>query len=168
MDKTGVQAIVLALNRHQVRYLIAGGLAVVAHGFVRFTADVDLILAVEEPNLAGAVSALKELDYRPRAPVPFEQFLDGTLRKKWAIEKGMKVFSLYSPKHSATEVDLFLEPPLDFSAAYARAARMELAPGISATFCGFDDLIDLKTRAGRAVDREDILQLRKLHGKGEA
>lgn len=30
------------LNEHEVRYLVVGGLAVVAHGYVRFTKDLDL------------------------------------------------------------------------------------------------------------------------------
>jgi len=41
MEKHSVDAIVGALNMANVRYLVAGGLAVVAQGYVRFTADVD-------------------------------------------------------------------------------------------------------------------------------
>jgi hypothetical protein len=167
MEKTSVEAIVAALNSHQVQYLIAGGLAVVAHGYVRFTADLDLILAVDPDNLKRAVEGLKELGYRPRAPVPIEQFLDAGLRKQWTAEKGMKVFSLFSASHPATEVDLFLEPPLDFSPAYARAARLEIAPGLEAAFCAIDDLISLKERAGRSVDLQDIVQLQRLRDKGK-
>src|SRR5687768_6656731 len=73
MEKASVEAIVRALNQHQVQYLIVGGLAVVAHGYVRFTADVDLLLGVDGQNLRRAVDALRALDFRPRAPVPFEQ-----------------------------------------------------------------------------------------------
>jgi hypothetical protein len=36
------EAIVEALHRRGVRYLVAGGLAVVAHGYLRLTKDVDL------------------------------------------------------------------------------------------------------------------------------
>ncbi len=44
MTSSSVQAIIQALNEAGVRYLVVGGLAVVAHGHVRFTADVDLVL----------------------------------------------------------------------------------------------------------------------------
>jgi predicted nucleotidyltransferase len=37
-----VGTILRALNDANVRYLIVGGLAVVAHGYVRFTQDIDL------------------------------------------------------------------------------------------------------------------------------
>lgn len=39
MKRDSVVAIVQALNENEVQYLIVGGLAVVAHGYVRFTAD---------------------------------------------------------------------------------------------------------------------------------
>ena len=167
MQKASVESIVSALNQHQVRYLIVGGLAVVAHGYVRFTADLDIILAVDTQNLQRAVKALESLGYKPRAPVAIEQFVDPAARRQWAEEKGMVVFTLFSAAHPATEIDLFIEPPLDFAEAYSRAKRMEVAAGVPATFCGLDDLIELKSKAGRPRDLEDINQLRALHGKQE-
>jgi hypothetical protein len=167
MTNSSVEAIVQQLNSHKVRYLIAGGLAVVAHGHVRFTADVDLVLAVDEQNLRNAVSAFKSLDYRPRAPVPFEQFTDPAQRQRWAREKNMVVFSLFSPSHPASEIDLFLEPPLDFEAAYNRAPRIEIKPGLSATFCSIEDLIAMKRRTGRDQDSADAEALRRLQQDNE-
>lgn len=162
MEKHSIESIVRTLNNHQVKYLIVGGLAVVAHGYVRFTADIDLVLGMEKQNLADAVVALKTLNYRPRAPVDFEQFIEPQSRKQWIDQKGMTVFSLFSPDHPVTEIDLFVDPPFVFSEAYAKALRLEVAPGISATFCSLEDLINLKSRAGRPRDLEDIEQLRKI------
>ena len=164
VEKRSIEEILGRLNEAQVHYLIVGGLAVVAHGFLRFTADLDLVLSIEDQNLRKAVLALKALDYRPRAPVPFEEFLNAEMRRQWSIEKGMRVFSLFSGMHPETEIDLFLESPLDFSSAYARALRLEIAPGVLATFACFDDLIDLKEMANRPVDLEDIRQLCALRG----
>jgi hypothetical protein len=164
MEKNSVEAIIRELNRHQVRYLIAGGLAVVAHGYVRFTADVDLLLSMDSGNLSTAVAVLQGLKYRPRAPVPFEQFIDPANRSQWIEEKGLTVFSLFSPEHPATEIDLFVDPPLVFEDAYRRAAHMEISPGINAAFCSLDDLIEMKMKAGRPLDLEDIAQLRRLQG----
>jgi hypothetical protein len=39
MEKHSLELIVSSLNRHEVKFLIAGGLAVVAHGYVRFTSQ---------------------------------------------------------------------------------------------------------------------------------
>jgi hypothetical protein len=155
------------LNAAGVRYLIVGGLAVVAHGYLRFTADVDLVLDFDEGNLRQALSALARLGYRPRAPVALDDFVDPANRATWSREKHMTVFSLHSPDHAATEIDLFVEAPLDFEAAYARSVSMDVTPGVAGTFIGLDDLLALKRRAGRAVDEIDIRQLEAIR-KGEA
>jgi len=46
--KKELQTIAAALNDADVNYLIAGGLAVVAHGYVRVTMDVDLVIDFDE------------------------------------------------------------------------------------------------------------------------
>ncbi len=163
MDRGGVEAVIRSLNEAGVRYLVAGGLAVVAHGFVRFTADVDLLLDMDEDNLRRAVAALARMDYRPRAPVPFSEFADAEKRREWVRDKGLTVFSVFSPRYPATEVDLFVESPLDFATAYAAAVRIDVAAaGITATVVGFDDLLRLKRRAGRPQDLVDIENLQTL------
>lgn len=150
-----------ALNDAGVRYLIAGGLAVAAHGFVRLTMDVALVLDLEDGNLRRALAAFASLGYRPRAPVPLEQFADGATRARWIAEKGLTVFSLRSAEHAATEIDLFVEPPFDFARAHDRCARFEIAPGLTASFVGLDDLVAMKRGAGRP---QDLLFIEKLEG----
>jgi hypothetical protein len=162
MKRDSVVAIVKSLNENGVQYLIVGGLAVVAHGYLRFTADVDLLLSVEPDNLQRAVQALKLLGYRPRAPVSFDDFIDLSKRQQWAREKNMTVFSLFSEAHPATEIDVFLEPPIHFGDAYTRAVRHEVAPETAATFCSLEDLIELKTLSGRPEDHADIEKLIEL------
>lgn len=44
MTRSSIESLFGALNAANARYLVAGGLAVVAHGLVRFTADVDLFV----------------------------------------------------------------------------------------------------------------------------
>ena len=73
----------------------------VAHGFVRFTADIDLVLAVDPANLQKTVAALKALNIG-RGAVAFEEFTDPSARRKWMSEKNMMVFSLFS-EHPTTE-----------------------------------------------------------------
>ncbi len=167
MQKESVQTILRTLNHASVRYLIAGGLAVVAHGYVRFTADMDLILDLEDNNVRRALAALAGLGYRPRPPVPMEQFGDPAAREDWNQKKGLTAFSLHSPTHAATEVDLFVECPLDFERAYASALRLDVAPGVPATFVSYDDLVALKRKARRPQDLLDLDQLRLIHEQTE-
>lgn len=163
MDHHSVETIVRALTTAEVRYLIVGGLAVVAHGYVRFTADLDLVLDLSAANVARAVAALEHLGYRPRAPVAFAELADAERRAQWVREKGLTVFSLYSPAHPATEIDIFVEAPLDFDAAHRDALRLDVASGVAALFVGLQDLLALKRRAGRSQDLVDIEKLQMLH-----
>ncbi len=159
MQKQSVETILVALNRAKVRYLVVGGLAVVAHGFVRFTADLDLVLDPERESLRRAIEALTALGYRARAPVPFADFENPEKRQEWTREKGLTVFSLFSAEHPATEIDLFVEPPFDFGRAYAQAVRLEVGPDVIATFVSRLDLVEMKRRAGRPQDLADLAGL---------
>lgn len=167
MERRSIETILETLTAAGVRHLIAGGLAVVAHGVVRFTADLDLILDPDPDALARAIDALRSLGYGPRAPVAFEAFADPAARGRWREEKGLTVFTVTSPRHAATEVDLFLECPLDFERAHAEALRLSLGPGLVATFVSRADLVELKRLAGRPRDLQDLEALQALgHGEG--
>lgn len=165
MEKASVETVVRALNDAQVRYLIVGGFAVVAHGYLRFTADLDLILDFQEENLKRALAVLADQGYRPLVPVPLDQFIDAKIRAQWIQEKQLTVFSLFSPIHSGTAVDLFVKAPLDFDRAYAAAIRMDLDADLQATFISFEDLIFLKKQAGRSKDLLDIDKLQAVKGQ---
>jgi hypothetical protein len=56
MEKHSLELILKTLNDHQGKYLIAGGLAVVAQGYLRFTADIHLLLGMDEANLREALT----------------------------------------------------------------------------------------------------------------
>lgn len=77
------EAIAEALETSTVRYLVAGGLAVNAHGYLRFTKDVGLVIQLETDNLRRALSALATLGYRPAIPVSVDQFADARQRESW-------------------------------------------------------------------------------------
>ena len=164
MTRSSVEAIIQALNGARVRYLIVGGLAVVAHGHVRFTADVDLVLDLDEKNLRRALATFENLGFRPRAPVPLEDFADAEIREGWIRDKGLTVLSIFSDLHPFTEVDLFVADPLGFDEAYLQRATFEISPGVEAAFVSIDDLILMKKAAGRPQDLSDLEQLEKLRG----
>ena len=58
MKLASLEAIVRSLNEGNVRYLIAGGLAVNAHGYIRLTQDVDLVIALDPANIGRAFEVL--------------------------------------------------------------------------------------------------------------
>ncbi len=156
-----IEQVLDALNRARVRYLVVGGVAVVLHGHLRTTADLDLVMQLERDNVLRAMGALRDLQYRPRAPVPAEAFAEREVREGWIREKGLAVFALWSPAHPTLEVDVFVAEPFDFDAVYARAIRVPLEKS-EVTVIALDDLIDLKRQVGRPRDQEDIAALESL------
>lgn len=53
-----------SLNAHDVRYVLIGGFAVVAHGGVRTTKDIDLLIDADPANVARVRQALQILEDR--------------------------------------------------------------------------------------------------------
>jgi predicted nucleotidyltransferase len=157
-----LEAIIAALNRNKVRYLIVGGLAVAAHGFGRVTFDVDLVVQLQPENVQQAMRALEALGYKPVAPVSASDFADPNIRAAWIREKNMVVFGLQSSQHRDTPVDVFVTEPFDFNREYEAALVGEIMPGVQARFVRQETLIRMKEAAGREKDREDVQQLRAL------
>ncbi len=155
------ETVLLALEQAKVRYLIVGGVAVVLHGVLRTTLDLDLVVQLESDNIDRALSGLAELGLVPRAPVPITSFRDEALRKTWRREKNMQVFSLWHPESPAFAVDLFIYEPFDFENAYKRSGRVPVA-GFSASVLGLGDLIDMKSEAGRELDLDDLRALKAI------
>ena len=162
-----IEMVVEALDRARVRYLVVGGVAVVLHGYLRTTADLDLVIQLERENVLRAVSALTGLGYRARVPVDPTSFADAETRRKWIQDKNLMVFSMWSPAHPALEVDIFVEEPFPFDEVYARSLRVRLER-IEATVIGLDDLLALKRRAGRPLDVQDVSALESLREEAES
>ena len=165
METRGIKAVFSALNENRVRYLVAGGLAVVAHGYLRTTQDIDLVLDLEEDNTRRALRALEKLGYKPTVPVPIESFADAQKRESWSREKGAMVFQLFSDDNPTVRVDLFLTPPFDFEEAYKHAKREALEPDLEITFVGLDDLIAMRKSAGRPQDNTDVEKLETIKNR---
>ena len=158
------------LHRARVRYLIVGAVAVNLHGVPRMTADLDLMLDLQEANLRTFVDAVSALDYRPRIPASPVALLDPTKRRDWRETKSMVMFTWVHPDRPYEEVDLFLENPMDFAAAYDR--KVDIAfEDIAIPIASITDLIAMKRMSAREQDRSDVealIQLLRLTAEGTA
>jgi len=160
MKMASFEAIVRALTEARVRYLVAGGLAVNAHGYLRFTKDADLVLSLEPENTQRAMTALAGLDYRPAVPVSIEQFADPQQRRGWIEEKGMEVFQLVSDTHRETPIDLFVKEPFPFDDEYRNALIKPFHDDLEVAFVSLPTLIRMKEAVAREQDRIDVEHLR--------
>jgi hypothetical protein len=160
MKLASFDALVSALQRADVRYLVAGGLAVNAHGYLRFTKDVDVVVQLVPGNIERAFAVLEDLGYRPVVPVTATQFGDAPTRERWIREKGMQVLQFWSDAHRETPVDMFVHEPFDFEDEYRRSVAKPLGQ-ILVRFVTIPTLIRMKQAADRPQDRIDIEYLRK-------
>ena len=160
-----IEHVLELLNDAGVRYLVVGGVAVVLHGHLRTTADLDLVLDLQPDNVQAAVAALAVNGFRPRAPVKLEDFADPATRRSWIDEKNLEVFSLWHPDIPGFEVDLFVTVPFDFNSVYGRKIELPIERTI-APVIGLADLIELKQAAGRHRDLEDVKVLQVLSKDG--
>lgn len=162
MELSGAETVFGALDRVGARYLVVGGLAVNAHGYVRLTMDIDLVIGLRQENLVKALRALSEAGYRIAAPVTPEQFAVESNRERWRAEKGMRVLKLWSDAFRLTPVDVFVYEPFDFDAEHARAVNVELRKGLRVPVVCLETLLAMKRAAGRPQDLADVAALESL------
>jgi predicted nucleotidyltransferase len=147
-------AILAALERHEVRYVLIGGLAANAHGARRTTRDVDVIVERSLENLGRLADAARTLEVG--SPV-----IDSRRRELDPLDPhDLARAANVSLDTSEGELDVMNEalgaPSFDVLAS--RAITVEVF-GTKVHVIGLDDLIALKRAAGREVDLRDIADL---------
>lgn len=137
------------LNSAGVRFIVVGGLAVGAWGYVRGTRDLDIVPDPEKENLDRLVAVLEELDGRVMVG---EQILAPSAIGIF-IHTGDKTLV----KTKLGEVDVLQGLPQipRFSELAERASKVELE-GIPVLVCSLEHLLAMKRAANRPIDRIDI------------
>lgn len=161
MELRSVDAVFRALNDAEVRYLVVGGLAVVAHGYARMTGDVDLVIGLEPSNIIRGLKALEQAGYRMAVPITHEQFADARQREQWRREKGMLVLKMWSNAHRRTPIDIFVYEPFDMDREWDKAPRLEWSDDLAVPVVTLETLLVMKREAGRPQDLADIAALER-------
>ena len=159
MEVRSIEAIVSALNHAHVQYLIVGGLAVNAHGFVRLTRNVDIVFGLTPINAALGLNTLLAIGYQMAIPERPEDFANREKRETWRREKEMIVLKLWSDDHRRTPIDIFVYEPFDFIAEMQQCEHLEISPAILAPVVSLTTLLEMKRTAGRPQDLIDIEEL---------
>jgi hypothetical protein len=133
-------------------WMIIGGVAVIASGVPRYTADIDLTVSASDEPPERIIAALRRHGIVPR--------IEGAA----AFARERHVVLL---RHEASGV------PLDISLAWLpfeeeaiRASREADYAGVPVRLPRVDDLIIYKLVAARPRDVEDVERLLALHGPG--
>jgi predicted nucleotidyltransferase len=127
------------LDAHEVKYLVVGGAAVNALGFVRSTEDIDFWLQRSEENAEKTLAALREFGFDAFSK---EDLLDPTA-----------VLMLGRPPH---RIDLLTWiSAREFDDCYPRRTYGNLG-GVRIPLIGLEDLLINKRASGRPKDQADI------------
>lgn len=138
------------LNRHGARYLVVGGHALILHGMVRTTADVDILVEESDENYRSVIAALSELEDRAAAELAPCDFVNNVV-VKIADE---------------VEVDISRRAwKLSYADAIPNALDV-MIDGVRVPYVSLEDLIKSK-ETYREKDRLDVEQLRRLMGDNE-
>lgn len=151
------------LNEKELKYLVAGGIAVNLHGFARATGDLDILIALTDKEISKFIEAVKKLELIPRLPVKMEDFADAKKRKEWIHTKNMKVFSVYNPENPMEHIDVMIDEIINFDKAYENRVVMH-SKKLEIPVISIPDLIKMKEAAGRERDLIDVKALKKIQG----
>ncbi|MDP3713214.1 MAG: hypothetical protein Q8R60_12120 [Mycobacteriales bacterium] len=150
-----------ALHAAGVRFVVVGGTAVVHHGHVRLTVDLDLVVDLAVDNAREAVRALTGVGLRPLLPVDPVDFADPAIRTDWVDNRNLMVFTFFDPASVTRRVDVFAIYPVPFEALHDAAVEATMG-GVPVKLASRQDLLVMKRAAGRPQDLLDIEALEAL------
>lgn len=160
-----IAELLLSLSDEHIQYVLVGGLAVQLHGFLRATFDIDLVLAMNDENLARFIAVAKGYGLVPAIPVPIESLANARQIDQWHREKGMLAFSLRETQAGGSVVNVIVRPEVPFEQLMNNAVMGQLF-GRCVPIASIDDLLVMKRSTNRPKDLLDITALEKI-GRGE-
>jgi hypothetical protein len=146
-----------------IDFVVIGGVAVIVQGSPRFTKDLDICYATEPANLDRLGELLVGLDARLRGVDEDLPFIPDA--------RTLSQVAMLTLTTREGDIDLLSDPPGSpgYAALKRHASRVDL-DGNVVLVASIDDLIAMKTAAGRPQDLVDLESLeiarRRLRGRG--
>jgi hypothetical protein len=146
------------LHAREVRFVVIGGVAVAAHGYVRGTADLDLVPDPDPENLKLVAEVLDELE----ATLPtakgrkFNQASDAGVIRRGGNVTADTGFGGLDIVQRARGVPSYSQLDTD-------AVDTELL-GVPVRICSLSRLREMKEAGGRPEDKADLANLPEIEG----
>ena len=144
-----LQSVFASLRSHDVRYVVIGGIAAIAHGVPRATFDLDILIEATLENATKLLAAFEEAGLGTSALTTPSEIL----------EREITIFS----DRVRIDVQTFT-PGLTFENAWTRKVTMSYQ-GQEFFVASREDLIASKRAAGREKDLEDVRALEQRRDK---
>lgn len=132
-----------------------GGFAVVIHGAVRGTVDIDVLTSLNKKNLEKIENVLNKLGLQSRIPVSASEVFQ--FREEYIKNKNLIAWSFVDPKNPVNVVDVLITEDL---AAYENE-KIPLKD-FNVKVISKKSLIKMKKKSGRPQDLEDVKALERI------
>ncbi len=153
MSEFDLRSLLGALHQHDVRFVVIGGVAVGAHGFVRGTEDLDLVPDPDPENLKRLTTALGDLE-SSLPTVGGRQFDPAT--DAGVIRRGGNVTA--TTKFGALDVVQRAQGVPSYSQLVEDSVKSDLL-GIPVHVCSLARLREMKQAQSRTQDLLDLENL---------
>lgn len=143
----------------EIQFVLVGGLAVNAWGYMRATQDIDVVPDPDPGNLAKLDSLLRELGGKVD--------VGGRLLAADAINTFLRTGDRTLVRTELGEVDVLQGLPQVPSYSELSAAASDIdADGISLRVCSLEHLLEMKRASKRPRDKEDLEALEAAQEEG--
>lgn len=154
------------LDTAGVAYVVIGGFAVIAHGVIRATKDIDVCPAPDHANLTRLAGLLRQLNARQ---IGVEEFGAGEFPADPTVADDLAMGGNFLVETDIGRLDIMQwVPGLDEDAygQLARSAETGQAFGVHIRVASLTDLRRMKRAAGRPQDLQDLADLDAARGEG--
>lgn len=155
-----LEELLQALTSRGVRFVVAGGVAVVLHGIERTTLDLDIALDLSRENVLRFREAVEHLGLKPLVPVSVEALADPDTVRMMVEQKHAIVFMLADPMMPLRKIDIFLTSELSYEKLESDSIPVEI-PGIPLRVVSLERLLALK-RAVQPPRDKDIFDIKAI------
>ena len=151
------------LHERGVQYIVVGGFAVNAHGFIRVTKDLDIVPSADEENLERLAKMLRDLDAiildsgdfgHDELPADPTKSADLAMGGNFCLRTNL----------GRLDVMQWLSG-IEFDDLYTKLEGQVIeshVDGVPVRVCGLDDLLMMKRAAARPQDLEDLKRLESI------
>lgn len=154
------EALLTTIVEHDVEFIVVGGYAVAAHGYVRATKDIDICPEPSGDNRGKLAEALVDLQAEPIGVDEFFGEFDLRPDLEGLTAGGNWVLTT---KYGRLDVMQYLEGLGSDGGGWAELRPHAVSRrflGHDCLFCSYDDLLRMKQAAGRPQDLVDIQNLK--------
>jgi len=142
-----LKELLLALNKHRVKYVIVGGYAVFVHAQPRMTKDMDVFIESSPENAKSIYAALAEFG-AALGDFTIEDFHTPTIIARFGV-----------PPHCFDVLQRI--DGIDFSTVYANSEELLVDDEMPVRYISAADLITNKLASGRLQDLADVEAIRQ-------